>query len=119
RERKTLRACSGSSTTPKDSLNSIKFGFGHHRFVLAPMPSAASTRVFKPAVIERICEDSVDTAPGKKFRVHFSIWPRSKAPLSSGDFKNPRRAVKPGEHQIPHAPEQWKAIRVLKKTLFT
>ncbi|MFA6076702.1 MAG: hypothetical protein WC735_01355 [Candidatus Paceibacterota bacterium] len=107
-----------TAVAAKQSLHPVIFRFGDHRLVLSLIPLVAAVWIFKPAVIEGLGEDLVDGASAKRLATHLARWPRAEGPLFVGDFQNSRRGVEAGQHQIPHATEQRKTLRIFDQSVF-
>ena len=97
----------------------VIFRLGDHRLMLSLIPLTASCGIFKPAIIEGFVENLVEGAATKVIAAPFSCWPCAKSPFLGGNFKNLWRGRKGrSTHQIPHAPEECKTLRVSGQGVF-
>src|SRR6185369_11254676 len=107
------------SCPAEQRLNAIEFFFGNHRLMFALMQMSASTRILKPAVVKGIVKNMIERAHAQRIAALLLGSTGAKSPLLIGELQNPRRRVVAGEHQLPHALDDRKPLRVGNKLSFT
>ena len=113
-----VRLGPGCAIAAQEHLHPVILRLGDHRLVLALIPAPAALGILKRAVVEGLGEKLVDGARYERLAAHPTGRTGAEPPLPVGDLPNAGRRVLPGEHQIPHPPDERKALRVFDDRVF-